>query len=72
VLRPREPGIYGRLRQEPRREHVSTLEAVADALVGNGEPGAVRDDLRRIMRTMVQRARDAKAATARRRRRQDD
>ncbi len=72
VLRPREPGIYGRLRQEPRREHISTLEAVADALVGNGEPSAVRDDLRRLMRTMVQRARDTKAATARRRRRHDD
>ncbi len=72
VLRPREPGIYGRLRQEPRREHVSTLEAVADALVGNGESSAIRDDLRRLMRTMVQRARDTKAASARRRRRNDD
>jgi DTW domain-containing protein YfiP len=72
VLRPREPGIYGRLRQEPRREHVSTLEAVADALVGNGESSVVRDELRRLMRTMVQRARDAKAASAQRRRRLDD
>ncbi len=72
VLHPSEPGIYGRLRQEPRREHVSTLEAVADALVGIGEPPAVRDDLRRLMRTMVQRARDAKARRAQRRRRNDD
>ena len=30
VLRPREPSMYGRLRREPRREWVSTLEAVAD------------------------------------------
>jgi hypothetical protein len=59
VLHPREPSIYGRTRREPRREFVSTLEAVADALVGLGEPEDVRADLRRAMRTMVQRARDA-------------
>ena len=72
VLRPTEAGIYGKLRQEPRREHVSTLEAVADALVGNGEPMAVRDDLRRAMRTMVQRARDARTRRAERKRRNDE
>ena len=59
VLRPREPSIYGRLRKEPRREFVSTLEAVADALVGLGEDEEVRTELRRAMRTLVQRARDA-------------
>jgi len=72
VLHPSEPGIYGKLRQEPRREHISTLEAVADALVGNGEPPEVRDDLRRLMRTMVQRARDARTQRARRRRMNDE
>ena len=72
MLRPTEAGIYGKLRQEPRREHVSTLEAVADALVGNGEPMAVRDDLRRAMRTMVQRARDARTRRAERKRRNDE
>jgi hypothetical protein len=59
LLWPAEPSIYGRLRREPRREAVSTLEAVGDALVGNGEPPEVRDALRRAFRTMVQRARDA-------------
>ena len=72
VLRPTEPGIYGKLRQEPRREHVSTLEAVADALVGNGEPAIVRDDLRRLMRTMVQRARDVRTLRTQRRRMNDE
>jgi DTW domain-containing protein YfiP len=62
LLWPAEPSIYGRLRREPRREAVSTLEAIADALVGNGEDPAVRDALRRAFRTMVQRARDAKLA----------
>jgi len=58
VLHPKEPSIYGKLRKEPRREAVSTLESVADALVFNGEPREVRDSLRKVFRTMVQRARD--------------
>ncbi len=58
VLNPREPSIYGKLRKEPRREYVSTLEAVADVLPALGEPEEVRSQLRRAMRTMVQRARD--------------
>lgn len=64
VLHPREPSIYGRLRREPRGEWISTLEAVAEALVGLGEPPEVRDELRRLMRTMVQRARDAGVTAA--------
>jgi DTW domain-containing protein YfiP len=59
VVAPREPSIYGKLRKEPRREFVSTLEAVADVLVTLGEPEEVRNQLRRAMRTMVQRARDS-------------
>ena len=58
LLRPTEPSIYGRVRREPRREAVSTLEAVAEALAANGEDPEVRAALRRLMRTMVQRARD--------------
>ena len=59
VLHPAEPSIYGKLRREPRAQYVSTLEAVSDALVGLGEPEAVRTELRRTMRTLIQRARDA-------------
>jgi DTW domain-containing protein YfiP len=62
LLKPTEPSIYGKMRQEPRREAVSTLEAIAEALVGNGENPNVKVELRRVMRTMVQRARDAAKA----------
>jgi len=62
ALRPAEPSIYGRLRKEPRAGFVSSLEAVADALVANGEAEEIRASLRRAMRTMVQRARDAAAS----------
>jgi hypothetical protein len=63
TLFPSEPSIYGRLRREPRPQYLSTLEAVADALVACGEPLEVRDGLRRLFRTMLQRARDAQAKT---------
>ncbi|MGE0386580.1 MAG: tRNA-uridine aminocarboxypropyltransferase [Gammaproteobacteria bacterium] len=63
-LVPREPSMYGKLRREPRRELVSTLEAVADVLDALGEPPAVREDLRRVLRTLLQRARDAAARPA--------
>jgi DTW domain-containing protein len=58
ALSPREPSMYGKLRREPRREYVSTLEAIADVLPALGEDEAVRDNLRRLLRTMLQRVRD--------------
>lgn len=59
ALNPQEPSLYGRLRKSPRKEWVSTLEAVAEVLPALGEPAAVRVNLRRLLRTLLQRARDA-------------
>lgn len=64
VMTPREPSMYGKLRKEPRRDYVSTLEAIGDVLVGLGEPERARDSLRRLLRTLLQRARDAGKARA--------
>lgn len=64
VLVPREASMYGRLRREPRREWVSTLEAIADVLPALGEAEAARDSLRRLLRTLLQRARDARRGEA--------
>jgi DTW domain-containing protein len=58
-LRPTKPSIYGRLRAEPRREYVSTLESVAAALTLCGEPPEIEAGLSRVFRTLVQRVRDA-------------
>ncbi len=58
-LTPDKPSIYGRLRAEPRREFVSTLESVAHALTLCGEPPEIQAGLERVFRTLVQRARDA-------------
>ncbi|MFT3770965.1 MAG: tRNA-uridine aminocarboxypropyltransferase [Minicystis sp.] len=58
-LKPQKPSIYGRLRAEPRREFVSTLESVAAALTLCGEDPAIEAGLSRVFRTLVQRVRDA-------------
>lgn len=59
TLKPGQPSIYGRLRAEPRREFVSTLESVAAALTLCGEPPEIEAGLSRVFRTLVQRVRDA-------------
>lgn len=59
-LKPSAPSIYGRLRAEPKREFVSTLESVAAALTLCGESPEIEAGLSRVFRTMVQRVRDAK------------
>jgi hypothetical protein len=59
-LAPGKPSIYGKLRAEPRRELVSTLESVGAALTLAGESPEVQKTLERVFRTLVQRVRDAK------------
>ncbi|MEO1084930.1 MAG: tRNA-uridine aminocarboxypropyltransferase [Acidobacteriota bacterium] len=58
-LHPKEPSIYGKLRPEPSRRHVSTLESVAAVLTACGENPEIEPGLRRVFRTLVQRGRDA-------------
>jgi DTW domain-containing protein YfiP len=59
LLHPKEASAYGRLRKQPSRHHVSTIEAVALSLDGLGEDAAIGAQLRRLFRTLCQRARDA-------------
>jgi DTW domain-containing protein YfiP len=68
ALAPTKPSIYGRLRAEPRREFVSTLESVAAALTLCGESPEIATGLERVFRTLVQRVRDARLIPASRRR----
>jgi DTW domain-containing protein YfiP len=64
---PKQPSIYGRLRAEPKREYVSTLESVATALTLCGESPEIEAGLHRVFRTLVQRVRDADVAPEARR-----
>ena len=65
-LAPKAPSIYGRLRAEPRREFVSTLESAAAALTLCGESPEMEAGLLRVFRTLVQRVRDAEIIPKRR------
>jgi DTW domain-containing protein len=58
-LKPKQPSIYGKLRAEPKRDYVSTLESVAGALTLCGERPEIEAGLQRVFRTLVQRVRDA-------------
>lgn len=62
TLHPSEPSAYGRMRKEPKKHFVSTLESVGEALTYLGEPDETQKELVRVFRTLVQRARDLKGA----------
>lgn len=62
VLVPREQSMYGKLRKEPKRECLSTLEAVAETLELNGSLAAAdATQLRTTFAHLLERARAAKA-----------
>lgn len=46
ILNPSRRSLYGKLRKEPRRECLSTIESVAEALQQLGEDASVSDSLR--------------------------
>ena len=58
VLKPSRPSLYGRLRQEPRRECLSTIESIAEALDALGEDAVVGDTLRAHFAALLQRYRN--------------
>jgi DTW domain-containing protein YfiP len=61
VLNPSRRSLYGRLRKEPRRECLSTIESVAEALQTLGEDPIVSDALRNHFAELLRKyqARDA-------------
>jgi hypothetical protein len=54
TLNPLRPSLYGRLRKEPRRECLSTIESVAEALEALGEDATVCDALRAYFARLLQ------------------
>ncbi|MGA3097108.1 MAG: tRNA-uridine aminocarboxypropyltransferase [Bryobacteraceae bacterium] len=65
TLNPPRPSLYGRLRREPRRECLSTIESIAEALEALGEDAAACDSLRAHFARLLRRY-DARAGVARR------
>jgi DTW domain-containing protein YfiP len=60
VLIPSRKSLYKELRREPRRECLSTIESVAEALVALGEPAQVGDGLRELFGKLLDRFRQQK------------
>lgn len=58
ALVPSHPSLYGSLRKEPRRECVSTLEAISDTLVALGESPEIRTELERPFQALLQKIRE--------------
>lgn len=57
VLVPKHKSLYKELRREPRRECVSTIEAIAEALEALGEPQTVSDSLRKTFGELLEKQR---------------
>lgn len=56
VLIPSTPSLYGKLRKEPRKECVSTLETVAETLTALGESPIIEQELKRVFKALLQQA----------------
>ena len=64
LLHPAQPSLYGKLRKEPRKEGLSTLEAAAFAISRlEGKP-QIETAMLSTFRRMLQRYRDALQSTA--------
>jgi len=55
ILNPSRRSLYGKLRKEPRRECLSTIESVAEALQRLGEDPSVPDALRGHFSSLLRR-----------------
>ncbi|MBL7715120.1 MAG: DTW domain-containing protein [Bdellovibrionales bacterium] len=64
VLVPRSVGLYGDLRREPRREAVSTIEAIAEVLEGIGESADQTALLKSAFRQHLDQFRASRASKA--------
>ena len=54
ILLPSRQSLYGALRKEPRRECLSTLESIAEALVDLGEGDRIGESLRGTFKSMLE------------------
>ena len=60
ILVPRAPSLYGKLRKEPRKECLSTMESVAAVLEELGERPEVGQHLKHLFAQLLQRRREQK------------
>lgn len=59
ALEPSMPSLYGKLRKEPRREAVSTIEAIALTLDALGEDPQIKDQLIANFQNLLKRVKNS-------------
>lgn len=59
MLNPARPSLYGKTRREPRRECLSTIESIAEALDALGEDPKVSEALRNSFSGLLRKYQDA-------------
>lgn len=64
VLTPSKKSLYGELRKEPRRDCLSTIESIAEALSALGEKKATSEGLRDIFSGLLNKQRERLKARA--------
>ena len=57
ILNPTQASLYGNLRREPRRECLSTIESISEALVALGEPAETGVKLKETFGALLQKHR---------------
>ncbi|MBI5447158.1 MAG: DTW domain-containing protein [Gammaproteobacteria bacterium] len=60
ILKPTRPSLYGKLRKEPRRECLSTIESIADTLDALHESPQVSAHLRQLFVCLLEKYRHKK------------
>lgn len=55
-LKPNKPSLYGRIRKEPRKECLSTIESIGVTLSALGENPSVQENLEKIFLKLLEKA----------------
>jgi DTW domain-containing protein YfiP len=55
ILQPALPSLYGKLRHEPRKECLSTIESIAESLSALGEPPEIKAHLKDLFQALLER-----------------
>ncbi len=64
ILIPSRPSLYGNIRKEPRKECVSTLEAVAETLTHLGESPEIENQLKKHFEEFLKKERKTTSSSS--------
>lgn len=65
ILQPARPSLYEELRKEPKKECLSTIESIAEALDALGEPAPTANELRAVFSRLLDKQRERVSRSSR-------